>query len=313
MSQLSPSPITGRPSQYHLKPLWLLPQSSPVLGMSVVREGNYLFVWDANQCLQLFNARGALQARAKVPGELAAAAAADSGEGYVAVTRDGRLFSLGPDLGVRRIRQFRRGILALALDPHGNYLLFSDTKSGVGMAGIDGSPCWYEQAPCPCQYVAFMPVLPFMVGCSTMGLSVCYSFAGQNIWQNSLVCHIGALAIRGSDGLCVLSCISEGLQQYSYTGKNLGRRRLREPCRLVSAPFASELFLTAGLSNRIALVNQNCEHLAEMNLDKPAKHIAISAAGDQGFAALQGEGLVSFQIEGPAQPERSRQRRNSSL
>jgi hypothetical protein len=267
--------------------------------MSIVREGNYLFVWDANHCLQLFSAQGALQARAKIPGELAAAAAADSGEGYVAATRDGRLFSLGPDLSVRRSRQFRRGILALALDPHGNYLLFADANSGLGMAGIDGSSCWYERAPCPFVYLAFLPVAPFVVGCSTLGLSACYSFQGHSIWQNSLVCHIGALAIRGVDGLCALSCISEGLQLYSYAGKDLGRRRLSEPCRLVSAPFASELFLTAGLSNRIGLVNQECEPLAELTLDKPARHIAISAAGDQGFAALPGGGLVSFQIEGP--------------
>ncbi len=40
MPELSPSPTTGAPSPYFLKPLWLLPQNAPVRGMSVVREGN---------------------------------------------------------------------------------------------------------------------------------------------------------------------------------------------------------------------------------------------------------------------------------
>jgi hypothetical protein len=292
-----PSHKTGAPSPYVLKSLWSVPGSALVRGMSVVREGNYLFVWDENNCLQLFNARGTLQSRARIPGQVVAAAAADSGNCYVAVTGDGRLFSLGPDLGVRRCRQFRTGILALALDPHGHYLLFADAGSGLGMSDIDGCLRWFDRTPCPFVYLAFMPVLPFAVGCSTLGLSACYSFEGHLVWQRGLVCHIGALVIRGADGLCGLACYSEGLQQYSFAGKSLGRWRLREPCRLVSVAFASELFLVAGLSNRVCLVNQAGGLLAETGLEKPAGHIALSAAGDQGFAALYGGGLVSFQIE----------------
>ena len=72
---------------------------------------------------------------------------------------------------------------------------------------------------------------------------------------------------------------------------------MREPCRLVSVAFASELFLVASLSNQVYLVNQSGGLLAETSLEKPASHIALSAAGDQGFAALYGGGLVSFQID----------------
>lgn len=296
MPELS-SQTTRAPFPYLLKPLWFVPGNTLVRGMSVVREGNYLFVWDEYDCLQLLNARGALQARAKIPGQVVAAVAADSGNCYVAVTKDGRLFSLGPDLGVRHWRQFRGGILSLALDPHGNYLLFTDADCGLGMTEVDGRQCWLDRTPSPLVFLAFMPVLPFIVGCSNLGFCSCYSFKGHPVWQSSLVCHIGALAVRGADGACALACYSEGLQHYSFAGKNQGRWRLREPCRLVSVAFASELFLVASLSNQVYLVNQSGGLLAETSLQKPASHIALSVAGDQGFAALYGGGLVSFQID----------------
>jgi hypothetical protein len=265
--------------------------------LSVVREGNYLFVWDENNCLQLFNAQGKMQARAKIPGQVVAAAASDSGSCFVAITDDGRLFNLGPDLGVRRCRQFRPGAVSVALDPHGAYLLFADADGGLGMTDVEGRPCWFERTPSPFVHLAFMPVLPFMIGCSNLGLIACHGFAGNAVWQCGLVCHVGGLAIRGADGACVLACYSEGLQHYSFAGKNLGRWRLHEPCRLVSVAFASELFLTTGLSNRVYLVNQSGGLLAQSALEKPAAHIALSAAGDQAFAAIYGGGLVSFQIE----------------
>src|SRR5437763_11737323 len=99
MPELS-SKTVGRPLPYLLKPLWYLPGTAGIRGISVVREGNYLFVWDESNCLQLLNAGGKLQARAKIPGQVVAAVAADSGSCYVAITDDGRLFNLGPDLGV---------------------------------------------------------------------------------------------------------------------------------------------------------------------------------------------------------------------
>lgn len=296
MPQLS-SQIMDAPLPYFLKPLWLLPGGATIRGLSVVREGNYLFVWDENNCLQLLNSRGLMQARAKIPGRIVSAAAADAGGCFVAVTSDGRLFCLGPDLGVRHCRQFRPGVLTLALDPHGNYLMFADGDAGLGMTDIDGRDCWFERTPSPFVYLSFMPVLPFMVGCSSLGMVACYSFAGHAVWQCGLVCHIGALAVRGADGACALACYSEGLQHYSFAGKNLGRWRMREPCRLVSVAFASDLYLAAGLSNRVCLVNQSGRLLAETRLEKPAGHLALSAAGDQGFAALYGGGLVSFQID----------------
>ena len=52
MPELS-SQITRAPLPYQLKPLWFLPGNTLVRGMSVVREGNYLFVWDEFDCLQL--------------------------------------------------------------------------------------------------------------------------------------------------------------------------------------------------------------------------------------------------------------------
>ena len=298
---LSPGshPRTATSPTFELRPYWRIPARTPLRGLSVVREGNYLFTWDQSNTLQLLNSLGSIQSRISIPGKVVAVAAADSGRCYAAVTRDGNLFVLNADLSIQKQGYLRTGVASLALDPHGNYLLFSDLDGILGMADLEGKTAWLEKAVCSFVYLTFMPILPFVVGGSRLGLVTCYDFNGNCVWTNGPVSHVGGLAVRGADGLCVLACFSEGLRHYSYAGKDLGRRRLLEPCRIVAVPFASELFLTAGFSSRLSLVDESGMLLAQTSLEESPAHLALSAAADQAFVTFQSGEMASFEIVRP--------------
>ena len=240
------SQIAGATSPYLLKPLWSVPGSAGVRGLSVVREGNYLVVWDENNCLQLLNAKGAMQARAKIPGQVVAAVAADSGSCYVAVTDDGGLFNLGPDLGVRRCRQFRPGVVALALDPHGAYLLFSDADCGLGMTDVDGVSAGSSE-PLPRS-------LPGVHACLAVHGRLLQS--GFDRLSQLRVCGLACgwsvtLAGWRSRAMAPCACLLQrGLQHYSFAGRTT--LAVYEPCRLVSVAFASGLFLRRFEQSRLS-------------------------------------------------------------
>jgi hypothetical protein len=298
---MSPVSIPGADiaARLHLRPHWRVASEIPLRGLCVVREGNYLFSWDANNCLQLHNSLGIPQSRIAIPGQIMAVAAADCGNCYAAVTREGNLFVLNADLSICSRRHFRSGLASLALDAHGRCILFSDLDGNLGMADLNGEIAWLQKAACFFTYLSFMPLLPFMVGASRLGLIACYDFNGNCVWTTGPVSHVGGMAVRGADGLCALACFSGGLQRYSYGGKNLRRQRLLEHCRMVAVPFASELFLTAGFSNRLHLSDNTGLLGAQTCLDQAAAHLAISAAADQAFVALPDGELVSFEIVRP--------------
>jgi hypothetical protein len=287
------------PQQFGLHLYWSRPARQALRGFNVAREGNYLFAWDEDDFVHLLNAAGHTQSRAKIPGRIVAAAAADCGGCFVAVTREGDLFVLNTDLSVRRKTYLRSGICAAAVDAHGNYLLFSDLDGGLGLAELDGHIVWLAAAPCTYVYLAFMPILPFVLAGSRMGPLACYDIYGHQVWNRGTVCHVGGLALRGADGHCALACFSEGAQHYSYAGKDLGRRRLTEPCRLIAVPFASNLFLTAGFSSRLNLVDEGGSLLAQAGLHDVPSHLAVSAAGDLAFLAYASGEMAAYAISRP--------------
>jgi hypothetical protein len=291
-----PQSAVGSRSAYRLSPLWSLPPFAPLRGMCIVRERNYVLVWDENDSLHLFNAQGELQSWAKIQGELVAAAASDSGKRYVALTKDGNLHSLGPDLAVERVTPFCAGVQALVLDPHGDYIAFALADAQVGIADIYGRKLWREETPRPLLHLAFMPALPFLVGASSFGIITCFDFAGRCVWQKGLVSHIGTLAVRGANGMSLLACFSEGIQSYSFAGKDLGRARLPEPCRLLAVAYADDLVLATGLSRQVALADSRGHVFAVAPLEKPPAFLGLAAAGGQAFVAFQDGGVVSFRI-----------------
>lgn len=295
-------PTAATPRSVTLAPLWSMALPALLRGVSVVRERGYLFVWDEKNCLQLFNAQGELQARADIPDDLVAAAASDTGEVFIAVARNGQVYRLGPDLAVADRYAFRNGIQAMALDPHGSYFAFAETPPHLGVADVHGKLLWRVATPRTLLYLSFMPTFPYVVGASNFGLVACHDFRGNCTWKHGLVSNVGSMFLRGADSQILLACFSEGLQRYSYMGKDWGRTRIAEPCSLIAGPYEGELIAAAGLTPDLKLLTLKGELVARAGLEAPASLLACSAPGDQIYAYTRGVGLAAFAVMASAGP-----------
>src|SRR5580658_6596448 len=72
--------------------LWSQQTDAPLRGLVLVRERNWALTWNAANWLYLFNAKGERQAQVHMRGQQSiAAACADDGLSFAAVTAEGRV------------------------------------------------------------------------------------------------------------------------------------------------------------------------------------------------------------------------------
>jgi hypothetical protein len=262
-----------------------------------------LLTWDEKDWLYLLNRRGKLQGQVRTAGRLVAACCADDGSAYAAVGGRGEIWWLAPDLMTTWESVVPKPAVAVAMDPFGQYLAVADAGGHLHLFDRKARPIFQVESPRPFHHLAFVPAAPFLLGSSDYGLVACLDLAGNWVWRDGLVAHIGALTVSGDGERIFLACFTEGLQHYTLTGKKQDRQATSEPCRLAALSFDGQLTLVAGLSGRLQLLDAEGRLVAAHALDKPPVAIALGALGDSATVALDDGRLIGLELAQVPMPE----------
>jgi hypothetical protein len=293
----SPSPVPAAPTNYtSFRVRWSRVQAHPLRGLALARERGWLLTWDDHDWLYIFSRDGEPQGQVHLRRPLALACGADDGSAIVAVGRHGEIWWLTPDLRTRWEQALALQPLAVALDPYGQYLAVADAGGGLQSLDCHGRSVFRTECPRALHHLAFVPEAPFLLGGSDFGLVACFNPAGELVWRDGLVAHIGALTVSGDGSQIVVACFTDGLQRYSLQGKRQGRLTGEEPFRLAALSYDGKCILTAGLSNRLQLVQADGSRRATHDLDKAVLAIALSPLADCVVAALVDGELVALEI-----------------
>jgi hypothetical protein len=292
----SSSVLPAAAKRKSIRPLWSLPLQARPRGLVLAREKGWLLAWDEKHWLYLVNRSGAKQAQVHFPASLATACAAEDGSSYAAAGSNGEVLWLAPDLTVRWQQTVNQRVLAMALDPFGQYLAVSEARGHLHYFDRYGRPIGHVQSPRPLHHLAFIPAAPFLLGAADYGLVARFDLMGRCLWVDGLVAHIGALTVSGDGDRLLLACFTEGLQRYNLLGKNQGRIQVAEPCRLASQSFDGRLILVAGLSNRLLLLDREGRLLCEHLLEKPAGALALCALGEGAVVALSDGRVLGLEV-----------------
>ena len=277
--------------------LWSHQLFAPPRGLALAREKDYLLAWDANHWLYLFDGQGRRQAQVCLAGATVAACS-DDGSALAAADGEGNVWWLAPDLSTRWARVVPDRVLALALDPFGQYLAAADAAGAVHILDRLGRDVTHTEGPRPLHFLAFVPATPHLMGSSDFGLVACLDLTGRWVWRDGLVVHIGSLAVSGNGETVLLACFTEGLRRYTVAGKNIGPLAATEPCRLATLSFDGRLILAAGLSSRLLLLDADGRTIALHPIDQPASAIALGALGEQAYAALPDGRVIALDLRG---------------
>ena len=198
--------------------LWSQHTDAPLRGLVLARERNCALAWDAANWLYLFNARGERQAQVHLRGQVVGAACADDGQSFAAVSAEGKVWMLAPDLMPRWERSLGHPGLVLVLASLGEQLAVADSSGSVHFFAADGMLSWKIPLPRPLRHLAFIPGKPLLVGCADFGLVACINAAGTVVWRDGLVAHTGSLACSDEGGLIAVACYGDGLWCYDLAG-----------------------------------------------------------------------------------------------
>lgn len=271
------------------QPQWSQRLQGPVQGVALAREADGILAWDQGNWLYLFNHAGQRQAQVRFPASILHAAYSDDGSAILALAAEG-FFWLGPDLSVRRQQPLANLPLALAVDPFGQYAVAADSRGHAQIFDHLGRKVAQLSLPRSFHHVAFVPAAPLIVGCADYGLVGCFDMHGELVWRNGLVAHVGGLAVAGDASNIVAACFSEGLQRYDLAGKDLGRVKTGQSCRLVSMSFDGRRLLLAGAGDSVELVDADGKELGNARVEQPTA-VALGALGDYAIVG-SGSGTI---------------------
>jgi hypothetical protein len=254
-----------------------------------------LLTWDEKDWLYLLDWAGNIHGQVRPGSRLAAACAADDGSAYAAC--GGReIWWLKPDLMTAWHRVLPHGVLTAALDSFGTHLAVADTQGGLRVFDLRGEPVFSVQSPRPFHHLAFLSTAARLLACADYGLVACLDMNGQWIWRDGLVAHIGDFAVSDAADVLLLACYSEGLQGYSVDGKKHGHQGVGGPCRLVDLSFDGTLTLTAGLSDRLQVLDGKGALMGSHVCGSAPVALKLAALGDRAAVALADGTLAVFRI-----------------
>jgi hypothetical protein len=277
-----------------VRPLWSANLTAPVRGVALARERGWLLAWTADDRLTLLDATGERLAETAAPGPLVAAAAADDGSAFLLIGGK-HVWHLGPDLAVVWARRLPERLLAVAVEPFGQYFAVSDAAAGLRVFDATGQALARSTTVRALAFLAFVPEQPRLVASADYGLVTALDLAGRAVWRDGLVAHVGALTVSGA-GEAALACFSEGLCRYTAAGA-------RQPgrggpfCRLAALSYAGDRVLTAGDGTEVRLGVPGGLVLSTWQAPAPPVALALDALGTRAVVAADAAVLA---LEGPA-------------
>jgi hypothetical protein len=281
-----------------LKLLWTQSTEAALAGLSLARESGWSLAWDSARWLHLFNRSGERQAQVQLPAAVAQAVCADDGLSFSVVQGSGQIGLLARDLMPRWQRHLEHPGLAVALSALGELLAVSDLAGDVHLFDSTGRELWKVTLPRPCEYLAFIPERPLLIGCADFGLVACLNLSGEIVWRDGLVAQVGSLSIAAAGDPIALACYGDGLWCYDPNGRKRQRADLA-PCSLAALSYTGDAILTVGLEATVRLLDRHGTSLDSMALDSAILRLALAPLADTVWVGL-GEGkVIALGVETP--------------
>jgi WD40 repeat protein len=253
----------------------------------LARERDWLLALDGQDGLFLFNHAGAIQAQRPSPVPVAAVCCSKDGSACaIGGSQAAVVCWLAPDLAPRWQRPLPQRATAIALEPLGRYVAVADAGSTLHLLDARGRTVWQATPPRPLAHLAFVPEKAVLFGVADFGLVLCFGAAGECLWRDVLVAHVGSLAVSGDGESLLLACFSDGLYRYSTANPKQQRIPLDSACHLAALSYAGDCLLTAGQDGRVCWRERDGAIRDQISFDGSVAALALSALGDYGIVGL---------------------------
>lgn len=257
---------------------------APLKGLGFAREAGAVFAWDETDQLYVIDLKGGFRSVARSPGKVVAAAVSDDGSRVAVLGEGSKLWLFDADLGVVAERPAPPDPLALAIDPHGRYLVVSSRMSVNHVYNRFGKPAGRFDSLQPLAYMAFLPGQPLLLGAAAHGMLAAFALgpvggsgrlAVEPEWHDRQISNVGRLTTTGDGSMILASCFTHGVQRFDLHGKNAGAYHLGGTATNAVPDYAGRVIAVSSLEGDLAVLNSAGNVRWRTGLPRPA--IALEA------------------------------------
>jgi hypothetical protein len=279
---------------------WTHLTDAPLVGMVLAREAGLILAWDDSHSLYLLDLAGNRVRSTRTPVPLTLAAMSDDGSQIIAVSKDGDVWWLNRNLEPRLHQGAHRYLIGAALSPFGEYLAVSMNDNHTFVYDCLGRRLTNLLTHRPLRHLLFLVGQPYLIGAAEYGLAGCYELDGEPRWQDALWSSAGHVSASGEGYAILVSCYGHGLQRYGLDGTNEGAYHLGGDVARASIDYDGKTFAAATLEGTLLLVNAAGHILWRQALSRPAREIALDAAGRFILYGLETGEITMLDLAGSA-------------
>ena len=280
--------MTGRsPSRLEPSPAWTVLTDSPLKGLALAREAATILAWDEGDQTYLLDTSGRHRSVSRSPGKILDAAISDDGRLIALLVEGSRLLWLSGDLEPLADRTAPPDAQALAVDPHGRYVLVATRMSVNHFYTRHGRPAGKFTTRQALAHLAFVPDRPFLLAAapfgSLLGVELRSGSSGRLAadvaWDEAVLSNVGRLTTSGDGGVILASCYTHGVQRYDLRGRNEGAYHLGGTAAHAVPDFAGRVIAVATLEGELVILSPGGQIRWRTGLPRPAIALEIDPLG----------------------------------
>jgi hypothetical protein len=257
---------------------WTVMTEAPLKGLGLAREAGTVLAWDETDQLYLINLGGEYCSVARAPGKVLSAAISDDGSRVAILGEGPRLRLLDADLGVVADRPAPPDPLAMAIDPHGRFVVISSRLGMSNFYNRFGKPAGRFDAVTPLAFLVFLADQPILICAAAYGMMAAYELSGtisgklkaERLWEERQVAGVGRLTTTGDGSMILASCFTHGVQRYDVNGGNDGAYHLGGTATHAVPDFAGRTIAVATLEGELVILNSAGNIRWKTGLSRPA-------------------------------------------
>jgi hypothetical protein len=261
---------------------------SPLKGLVLAREAATILAWDEGSQVYLLDTHGAHRSVSRAPGKIIAAAISDCGTLVALLVEGSRLLLLSADLEPVADRSGPPDAQALAIDPHGRYVLVASKISLNQFYTRYGKPAGKFETRQPLAQIAFVPDRAFLLAAAAFGSLIGVELragggsgklAAEVAWDEALLSNVGRLTTSGDGGMILASCYTHGVQRYDLQGHNEGAYHLGGTAAHAVSDFPGRLIAVATLEGELVILSPGGQVRWRTGLTRPAMALEADPLG----------------------------------
>ncbi len=259
---------------------WSFRTDADLVFLCYARECGETFVGDQSGSIYRLDRRGQILSLTRGLRQLRAGGWSDVGGSGLLALGDDQISWLGPGMQVEWSMHLPDSVLALTVDPYGDYAVVTLQGGTNFVVNRFKKRVGLFQTPRPIRFVQFVTERAEFVAAAEHSHLSRHRWNGDEIWNHRLLSSIADLAVTEDGSVILLAAMNLGVQSYDGNGDSRASYVLNGTAMQLATSVTAERIAVATLEKRLYWLDSTGHLLWGTELDEPVAELVCDPFGE---------------------------------